>query len=439
MKAIDALNDLTQDERRKRRRQRRIRSQVTAYAILLFAMAGLGTGVFFLIRNAMRYMESYRQTIEAAIESEPAPVEETVQETETPAVESPVETVVEEPAVPTEDELLDEIVNTCISEMPLEDKIAGLFMLTPEQLTGVDTAVKAGSGTQEALSSFAVGGLVYSFKNVKSSEQITEMLQMTASMSKYPILLAVSENGSDAPVARGLGLDTPELPRTIGETGDATTAYSAQSSVAEYLLGYGFNLNLGLNASLSDDDSSYGQDIELTSRMISEAVQGSQNVGLSVSLQSFPVAAGSSDGIDAIELTTDELSDVKSVFRSGIEAGARFVQISNASFPAISGDNIPASLSGAVIRDMLRGELGFDGVIITGALNDPAVKEYYTSEQAAKLALAAGADILYQPEDYKEACEGLINAVNDGTIPEERIDESLRRIFRVKYRDRVAQ
>ncbi len=387
----------------------------------------------------MRYMEDYKQTIEAAIDPDPEEIPDVQTQEQTAVVESPSEPVQEEPVVPTEEELLDEIVETCISEMPLEDKIAGLFMVTPEQLTGVDTAVKAGSGTQEALADFAVGGLVYSFKNIKSAEQISEMLQMTSAMSKYPILLAVSESGSDAPVARGLGLDTPQTARSIGETGDATAAYTGENAIAEYLLGYGFNLNMGIDASLSEEDLSYGSDPETTAGMISEAVQGSQNVGMSVCIGKFPVASGSSEGIDAVELSGEELSDAKKVFKAGIEAGARFIQISNAAFPAVSGDNIPASLSGAIIRDMLRGELGFSGVIVTGALNDSSVKEYYTSEQAAMLALAAGADILYQPEDYKEAYEGLLNAVKDGTIPEERIDESLKRIYRVKYRDRVTQ
>lgn len=442
MRSIDRLNDLTQDDRRKRRRQRRIRSQIIAYSILVLAVAGLGIGAFFLIKNAAAYMEEYRRSVEEAIEPDivetvaPEPAAE-----EPHTVESPVEETVEEeqPVIPTEDELLEEIVTTCIKEMPLEDKVAGLFMLTPEQLTGVDTAIKAGSGTQEALERYAVGGIVYYSKNIKSNEQITDMLNMTGAMSRYPLLLAVSENGSQPQVARILNVEAGDTAGAIGSGGDTAAAYENSSGIADYLLNFGFNLNLGISASLSGEDDSYGTDPDITGNMVAEAVQGCQNIGISASIGRFPADGNTASGMTTIELSDEELSAAKKVYEAGIKAGTRFIQISNVSIPDISGDNVPASLSSAVIRDIVRNELGFSGVIITGALNDAAVTSYYTPEQAAMLALAAGADILYQPEDFVKAYEGLLNAVQEGTIPEERIDESLKRIYRVKYRDRVGE
>ena len=93
---------------------------------------------------------------------------------------------------------------------------------------------------------------------------------------------------------------------------------------------------------------------------------------------------------------------------------------------------VPSSLSETIITDVLRNELGFEGVIITDALNMGAITEYYTSGEAAVQAIEAGADMLLMPEDFEEAYEAVLAAAQDGTIPEERINESLERIYRIK-------
>ena len=90
-----------------------------------------------------------------------------------------------------------------------------------------------------------------------------------------------------------------------------------------------------------------------------------------------------------------------------------------------------------MITDILRGELGFDGVVITDAMNMKAITDYYTSDEAAVKALQAGADMILMPEDFETAYQGVLDAVNNGTLSEERINESLQRIYRVKYSDKV--
>ncbi len=119
-------------------------------------------------------------------------------------------------------------------------------------------------------------------------------------------------------------------------------------------------------------------------------------------------------------------------FSAGIEAGVDFVMVSHAAAPALDEENIPSSLSKKVITDVLRGELGFEGVVITDALDMTAITEYYPPEEAAVMALEAGADMLLMPEDFEKAYNAVLAAVQDGTISEERINESLDRIYRVK-------
>ncbi len=106
--------------------------------------------------------------------------------------------------------------------------------------------------------------------------------------------------------------------------------------------------------------------------------------------------------------------------------------VSHATAPALDDNNVPSSLSRKVITDTLRNELGFQGVIITDALDMTAITDYYTPEEAAVMAIEAGADMLLMPEDFEKAYGAVLAAVQEGKITEERIDESLERIYRVK-------
>ena len=113
--------------------------------------------------------------------------------------------------------------------------------------------------------------------------------------------------------------------------------------------------------------------------------------------------------------------------------------VSHVTAAAVEDGTLPASLSKALITDTLRGELGFQGVIITDALDMSAITQYYTSEEAAVKALDAGADMLLMPEDFEAAYNAVLTAVKDGTIQESRIDESLERIYRVKAAEKLRQ
>ena len=94
-------------------------------------------------------------------------------------------------------------------------------------------------------------------------------------------------------------------------------------------------------------------------------------------------------------------------------------------------------MSEEVITNLLRGELGYQGIIITDAMNMTAITEYYTADDAAVRALKAGADMILMPDDFEQAYQGVLNAVQEGVIAEERINESLKRIYRVKFRNRI--
>ena len=429
-------------DRREFRRKRRVRNQVIAYVSAVIMLAVILTGVGLGIHRVIAAWNDKKQAEELQ-----AQMEEMSAQEEQVAVEAPVET--EEPVEEEQKSQLDEIVDACIAEMPLEDKVAGLFIITPEALTGTDVAIKAGDTTKEKLSQHAVGGLIYAKQNIKSADQLKEMISGTQGFSKYPLFIGIDEEGGSISRIAESGLaDNVSSMGDIGASGDISKAKEAGSSIASYLSEYGFNLDFApvadviLEGNTLIGDRSFGSNAGDVATMVAACAEGLQEGGVSACLKHFPGLGSTTEdtheGMASSEKTKEdfETTDFLS-FQAGIDAGADFVMVSHLSVPNITGDNTPASLSAKMITDILRGELGFNGVVITDAMDMKAVTEYYTADEAAVKALQAGADMILMPEDFETAYQGVLDAVNNGTLSEERINESLQRIYRVKYSDKA--
>ncbi|MDE5748484.1 MAG: hypothetical protein K2I21_13035, partial [Acetatifactor sp.] len=156
----------------------------------------------------------------------------------------------------------------------------------------------------------------------------------------------------------------------------------------------------------------------------------------------FPCGGGTGadthDVLGVSDRTEEELrSQELAVYQSSIDSGVQMIMVGHTAVPALTGDNTPASLSSVIVTNLLRGEMGYRGVIITDAMDMKAISEYYSSGQAAVLALKAGCDMILMPENFEEAYEAVLAAVQDGTISEERINDALRRIYRIKCADRL--
>ena len=106
--------------------------------------------------------------------------------------------------------------------------------------------------------------------------------------------------------------------------------------------------------------------------------------------------------------------------------------VTHLNYPALTGGDTPADLSSEIVTDLLRNKLGYSNVIITDSHQMASITDHYTSAEAAVAAIAAGCDMVLMPEDLQEAFDGLKAAVEDGTLTEARIDESVRRILTVK-------
>lgn len=352
------------------------------------------------------------------------------------------------PETEEETEALAEDTKSDLENMTLEEKVAQLFILRPEDLTGVDVAVQAGDMTREALEQYPVSGIVYFGQNIQSEDQLREMIANTKEYSKYPIFIGVDEEGGSlvARVANSGIMDVPIYPDMIeiGYTEDPQEAYEVGDGIGAYLSDLGFNLDFAPIADvLTNPDNpvigarSFGSDAQIDAQMVPQVVNGLQSHGVSACVKHFPghgdTDSDSHEGQTVSYRTLDDMRETEFLpFKAGIDAGVDFLMVGHISVPEVTGDMTPSSMSEQVVTGLIREELGYDGIIITDSMQMQAVTLFYSPEEAAVQALLAGVDMLLMPEDFPSAYEGVLEAVYDGTLTEERIDESLARIWSVK-------
>lgn len=417
---------------RERRRRRRLRNQMLAYLTLAGMIVLVAAAGFFGIKGIISYLKNYNDRVNRAIEEAESgvPEESAFDAGGTDEAENAQEDSADGyvPAQIGEDPL-DELIESLLNDMTTEEMVAGLFMVSPEAITGVQTAVKAGDSTRTALSENPVGGIVYSAKNYKSRDQFTEMIAKTKEFSKYPLFTAVkAECGGNT----GFGVEATAKASELTDTDSVRNAYE---SIAAKLALYGINMNMAPVAETVSEDGdaslqgrTFGSDAATAAPLVNAAVRAMQEADVSAVLQKFPgTAAGSK--------TPEELKNSEFIiYDMAIKNGVDGIMVSHIKAEGMTGNDTPCSLSSVVINDVLRNTLGFNGVVITDHLNDSAITGSYSSAEAAVAAIEAGADVLLEPADYREAYEGVMQALADGRITRERIHDSIYRIYRVKYK-----
>ena len=333
---------------------------------------------------------------------------------------------------------------TLLNDMTVEEKVYQMFMITPEQLLSTSSTVtSSGSSAKTAIETYPVGGVIYFGANIKNPTQCTDMISNLQSYSKTPLFIAVDEEGgSVARIGNNENMGTTQFPN-MGSIESADEAYNVGYTIGTEIKQFGFNLDF---APVADVDSNpnntvignraFSSDPNTAAEYVAAAVKGFNDAGMLCTLKHFP-GHGDTDndthyGYAEVTKTLDELKECELLpFQSGIKAGADFVMLGHLAAPKITGDTIPASLSKPLI-DLLRNEVGFNGIVITDAMRMDAIVDDYYSDEAAILAVQAGVDIILLPNNFKKASTGVINAVNDGTISEERINQSVLKILQKK-------
>lgn len=364
-----------------------------------------------------------------------------------------------------------EAIKAIIDKMTLEQKVAQLFVVSPETLTGVDSVQYAGDMTYQALQDYPVGGIVFAKDNIDSSSQfgtMTDNLQSySEDISGLPLFLAAAEEGGSASVlgnndnldeyyensysddgsdyssssANSVHSGAPSMSE-IGRKDDSTNAYEAGKSIGSLMSAYGLNLDLAPVADVLSGNSTgignrtFGTDAQTVSDMALEVIRGIQEEDVNAAMKYFPgygAASSNMSGFPVINSSLDELKKKEFLpYSNAIAQGMDFVMVGHISVPNVTGDDTPASLSEKMISEVLRKDLGFKGIVMTDYLNDKIIVKNYGAADAAVKAIQAGADLLLEPDDLEAAYEGVLKAVKKGDITEDRLDESIYRILRVK-------
>lgn len=302
---------------------------------------------------------------------------------------------------------------------------------------------------RQNLEQYPVGGIAVFKKNIQDENQLSSLIADFQSASKIPMIVAVDEEGGA--VARLANHEAFSLPKytsaqDIGKTGDPEQARQMGRTIGGYLRFYGFNLDF---APVADVDSNpanpvigrraYSTDAQQTAQMVAAAVEGFHEAGMLCTVKHFPghgdTGQDSHYGTATSYKTWEEMKAMEMLpFEAGIAAGADVVMTAHITTPNATTDGLPASLSYTMITERLRGELGFQGVIVTDALGMNAIKNHFTPAESAVAALRAGVDVLLMPSNLRAAFDGVVRAVENGTLSEERLNESVRRILTLKQK-----
>ena len=346
-------------------------------------------------------------------------------------------------------------VEKILSEMTLEEKICQMFILTPEQLTGVSEVTAAGNTTKAKLKQYPVGGLVYFSANLVSEDQTKTMLSNTQRFANeiegVDLFLCVDEEGGRvARVANNKAFRVKAV-GPMAKVSSEEEAYGCGDTIGAYLSELGFNVDFAPDADVLTNNSnsvigdrSFGSDAELVTEYAVAYSNGLHANGIMSTFKHFPghgaTEADTHEGYAYTNKSYEELMEMElQPFQAAQENGVDMVMVAHISVPKVVGDDTPCSLSEKMITGVLRTQLHYDGLIITDALNMGAVAENYSSAVAAKMAVKAGVDLLLMPVDFQAAYSGLCAAVHSGEIPEERIDESVRRILTAKLKKQAAR
>ena len=336
--------------------------------------------------------------------------------------------------------------------LTLREKVGRLFVVRPESL---EPSIRYASdaelppyrlqavsdGMRTRAREYPAGGVLLYGHNILDEGQLRRFIRDLRALPGAPLLCIDEEGGRVSRLAANPAFDVPRYESMAAvAAGGPQAAFDTAKSIGEYLKEYGFDVDFAPVADVNTNPDNivigtraFSDDPGAAAPLVAAYVRGLAETGVRGCLKHFPGHGDTRSDTHFDFASTakgwEELLACELVpFRAGIEAGAPFVMAAHVAAPAVTGGDEPATLSRTLLTDKLRGELGFDGIIITDALEMGAITRRYGSGEAAVRAREAGADLHLCPLDYGAAFDAVVAAVKSGRITEARLDESLRRI-----------
>lgn len=316
-----------------------------------------------------------------------------------------------------------------IESMTLREKIGQLCMF------GVSGTTHEAE-TINMLTNYHVGNILLTKNNANKPKQLHLLTQnLQAYAGEFPLFIAMEQaGGEESSLTNGVTLSPNQ--QTLGQINNRLYTRQIAQVVSEELTAMGVNMNFYPNANITENDpTSYGASTKYTTRHVVAAIQGCHKENVVATVRNFPGTGDLQVNVNASITHEGRLYQTAlQPFIKAIEAEANVITITN-ELTTYSEETEPTLFSPLVVQLLLRERLGFDGVIMTEDLLDEKVTAYTTPAEAAIRSLEAGVDMLVLSHNETEqinVLEAINEAVKSGKITEERIDESLERILRLK-------
>ena len=332
-----------------------------------------------------------------------------------------------------------------LATMSQEEKIYQLFMVTPEQLTGWGGAVtQTGETSRNAIASKPVGGIIYFSQNLETRDQTISMISGIQEASKLGLFIGVDEEGgSVVRIADNANMGTRWFP-AMGKISGTESAHEVGYVTGNQIKALGFNLDFAPVADVFSNPNNtvignraFSSDPHIAAEMVAACTSGFRDSGILCTLKHFPghgdTGTDSHYGSAQSNKTLEELEACEFLpFQAGIDAGANVVMMGHVTLPNVTEEDLPATLSYEIVTGILREKLGYNGLVITDAMNMGAIVNHYSSGEAAVLALQAGVDMILMPNDLNDAVKGVQKALENGELTQAQIDEKVLRILQIK-------
>ncbi|WP_372478015.1 glycoside hydrolase family 3 protein [Streptomyces barringtoniae] len=355
----------------------------------------------------------------------------------------------------------DRRLRALVSRMTLQEKVGQLFVMrvyghsatAPDQ-ADIDANLKEiGVRTAaELIARYRVGGIIYFTwaHNTRDPHQIAGLSDgiQKASLDQprgLPVLIATDqEHGAVCRVGKPATLFPGAM--ALGAAGSRADAHTLGRISGAELRAMGINQDYSPDADVNVNPAnpvigvrSFGADPDAVAALVAAEVKGYQASRVAATAKHFPghgdTATDSHTGFPVITHSRELWEKLDAVpFRAAVAAGIDCIMTAHIQFPALDDSGDPATLSHPILSGILRGELGYDGVVITDSLGMEGVRTKYGDDRVPVLALKAGVDQLLNPPSLDVAWNAVLKAVQDGELTEARLDESILRILRLKAR-----
>lgn len=335
-----------------------------------------------------------------------------------------------------EEMTVDEKVEYRMKHMTLDEKIAQMLVV-------YYTSDTVDSNLESILQEVKPGGFILMKENITTYDQTKKFVDNVTKNSEIPMIISIDQEGGTVQRLKGISdIEVTNIPDMydLGATGNLNLAYQVGKVMAEELRTIGVNVVYAPVLDVYSNElntvigkRSFSSDPQVVSDMANQLAKGLEENGVIATYKHFPghgdTEVDSHVDLPVVKKTYDELLNLELVpFQNAISSGAKIMMIGHIALPEITGDNTPASLSKTIVTDTLKGKLGYQGLVITDALNMGALTKNYSKEEIYTQAIEAGVDLILMPSGSKQAIEFIRK-----NISEERINESVEKILKFKY------